>query len=191
MRVISGNKKGLPLKAVPGSSTRPTTDKVKESIFNMIGPYFTEGRALDLYAGSGGLGIEALSRGVEQAIFVDQNRKAVEVVKQNLADCELTDRAEVYRNEASRALKALLKRKLTFSHVFLDPPYAKQNLVNEIRILQDFGLLGPACTIICEHDRAVELPDCIGDVNKQRSETYGDTTITIYNYTVEGGRMDD
>ena len=80
MRVVSGKCKGHPLKAVPGSSTRPTTDKVKESIFNIIGPYFEGGQALDLFAGSGGLGIEALSRGMDKAIFVDREYKAVATV---------------------------------------------------------------------------------------------------------------
>ncbi|TWI55798.1 16S rRNA (guanine(966)-N(2))-methyltransferase RsmD [Halalkalibacter nanhaiisediminis] len=182
MRVISGEKRGLPLKAVPGASTRPTTDKVKESIFNMIGPYFNGGNALDLYAGSGGLGIEALSRGIDHVIFVDQNRKAIEIVKQNIAFCGFEKRAEVYRNDADRALKALIKREIAFSYVFLDPPYAKQNLVNEIRILIDFELLTRDGMIVCEHGRETALPDTIGEVYKQREESYGDTTITIYTY---------
>ncbi|MDG0961887.1 RsmD family RNA methyltransferase, partial [Bacillus paranthracis] len=77
MRVVSGKCKGHPLKAVPGNTTRPTTDKVKESIFNMIGPYFDGGVALDLFGGSGGLGIEAISRGIDKAIFVDRDNKAI------------------------------------------------------------------------------------------------------------------
>lgn len=182
VRVISGEKRGLPLKAVPGASTRPTTDKVKESIFNIIGPYFTGGMALDLYAGSGGLGIEALSRGVDSVIFVDQNRKAIEIVKQNITFCGFEKRAEVYRNDADRALKALIKREIAFSYIFLDPPYAKQNIVNEISIIVDFELLVRDGMIVCEHGRAVALPETIGEVHKQREETYGDTTVSIYTY---------
>ncbi|MFC0558723.1 16S rRNA (guanine(966)-N(2))-methyltransferase RsmD [Halalkalibacter alkalisediminis] len=182
MRVISGDKRGLPLKAVPGSSTRPTTDKVKESIFNMIGPYFDGGIALDLYAGSGGLGIEAISRGVQKAIFVDQNRKAIETIKQNLSHCSFEEKAEVYRNDATRALKALIKREISFSYVFLDPPYAEQNISNEISIILDYHLLDEKGKIICEHASSVVLPEEIGLGKKQRSETYGDTTISIYTY---------
>ncbi|NEU29489.1 16S rRNA (guanine(966)-N(2))-methyltransferase RsmD [bacterium LRH843] len=182
MRVISGEKKGFSLKAVPGVSTRPTTDKVKESIFNIIGPYFSGGIALDLYAGSGGLGIEALSRGMERTIFVDQNQKAIEVVKQNLAFCGFENRAEVYRNDANRALKALVKRNIAFTYVFLDPPYGTENIANEIRILLDFDLIGKDATIVCEHAKQVELPEEIGAIRKKRSETYGDTTISIYTY---------
>ncbi|WP_017727185.1 16S rRNA (guanine(966)-N(2))-methyltransferase RsmD [Halalkalibacterium ligniniphilum] len=180
MRVISGEKRGIPLKAVAGSSTRPTTDKVKEAIFNIIGPYFDGGLGLDLYGGSGGLGIEALSRGVEKVIFVDQNRKAVETIKDNLRQCQLMDRAEVYRNDASRALKALLKRQLSFTHVFLDPPYAKQKLASEIAILVNFRLVEHGGVIVCEHGTDVELPEQIGAATRIRSETYGAIRISIY-----------
>ncbi|ARK31117.1 16S rRNA (guanine(966)-N(2))-methyltransferase RsmD [Halalkalibacter krulwichiae] len=182
MRVISGDKRGLHLKAVPGSTTRPTTDKVKESIFNMIGPYFNGGVALDLYAGSGGLGIEAISRGIEKTIFVDQNKKAIETINHNLAQCHFHERAEVYRNDAARALKALIKRELAFTVIFLDPPYAKQNLANEISIIVDYHLLDENGIIVCEHDSQVELQEEIGQAIKERTETYGDTTISIFTY---------
>ena len=95
MRVVSGKNKGLSLKAVPGMSTRPTTDKVKEAMFNIIGPYFEGGIVLDLFGGSGGLSIEALSRGIEKAIIVDREMKAIKTIKENLATCNLTDNAEV------------------------------------------------------------------------------------------------
>lgn len=180
VRVISGEKRGLPLKAVPGSTTRPTTDKVKESIFNMIGPYFQGGLALDLYAGSGGLGIEALSRGIERTIFVDQNRKAIETIKLNLKQCSFAESSEVYRNDADRALKALIKRELAFSVIFLDPPYAKQALVSEMSIIADFHLLEPSGVIVCEHANTVSLPDRIQNLLRKKEETYGDTVISIY-----------
>lgn len=110
MRVISGTAKGRPLKSVPGNGTRPTTDKVKEALFSMIGPYFEGGTALDLYAGTGGLGIEALSRGMEAAVFVDMEQKALDTVRANLKAAKVESQAEVYRNDAGRALAALEKR---------------------------------------------------------------------------------
>ncbi|WP_209125483.1 16S rRNA (guanine(966)-N(2))-methyltransferase RsmD [Alkalihalobacillus sp. BA299] len=182
MRVISGEKKGQPLKAVPGTTTRPTTDKVKESIFNIIGPYFNGGLVLDLYGGSGNLGIEALSRGVEKAIFVDQNRKAVDVIKENLNLCSFLDRAEVYRNDAKRALKALIKRELSFTYIFLDPPYAEQKIESEISIIHDFYLLEKGGTIIAEHDASIQLAETIGAFSCKRREVYGDTAISFYLY---------
>ena len=89
MRVVSGICKGRALKAVPGNTTRPTTDKVKEALFNMIGPYFEGGIGLDLFAGSGGLGIEALSRGLDKVIFIDRDGKAIQTIHENIKTCKL------------------------------------------------------------------------------------------------------
>src|SRR5699024_1644200 len=139
MRVISGSKKGRPLQAIPGKGTRPTVDKVKEALFSMIGPYFDGGVALDLYAGTAGLGIEALSRGMEKAIFVDIDKYAIEIIKKNLAKTELLDQAEVYKNEATRALKALKKREIAFDLVFLDPPYTHMELAEEVSLLEEYN----------------------------------------------------
>ncbi|MGD8190152.1 16S rRNA (guanine(966)-N(2))-methyltransferase RsmD [Brevibacillus ginsengisoli] len=182
MRVISGEHKGRPLAAVPGKGTRPTTDKVKESIFNIIGPYFDGGTALDLYAGTGGLGIEALSRGIERTVFIDIEQKAISVIKQNLASLNLSDQAEVYRNDSDRALKVLAKRDIQFDLVFLDPPYAKQKLEAEMRLLQDLNLLAPGARIVTEHDTEFTLKETIGDCVQERSVTYGDTTISIFQF---------
>ncbi len=180
MRVVSGDLKGRPLKAVPGHSTRPTTDKVKEAMFNIIGPYFQGGIALDLFAGSGGLGIEALSRGMDKAIFVDLDRKAIQTVKDNLKDCRLEARTEVYRNEASRALKALAKREIKFGCIFLDPPYKKQQLVTLLELIDNNGLLEKDGTIVCEHGSDISLPPDIGGFIQVRNESYGMIGISIY-----------
>jgi 16S rRNA (guanine966-N2)-methyltransferase len=168
------------LAAVPGKGTRPTTDKVKESIFNMIGPYFDGGWALDLYAGTGGLGIEALSRGAERAVFVERDAKAFSVVRQNVTACRLDNQAELYRTDAARALKALAKRGLSFDLVFLDPPYAQQRIVEEVAEMQELGLLAPKAWVVAEHDAEIALPGQIGNCFMDRTATYGETTITIY-----------
>ena len=180
MRVVSGECKGRPLKAVPGVSTRPTTDKVKESIFNMIGPYFEGGQVLDLFAGSGGLGIEALSRGMDKAIFVDKEYKAITTVRSNLEACHYTARAEVYKNDSERALKALIKREMSFDLILLDPPYKKQKLVELLAAISDNQLLSDDGTIVCEHSDDVELPVEVGNLVRWRQETYGMITISIY-----------
>lgn len=185
MRVIAGEHKGRRLLAVPGKGTRPTTDKVKESIFNMIGPYFSGGWALDLYAGTGGLGIEALSRGAERAVFVERDAKAHAVVKQNIAACRLEDRSELYRTDASRALKALGKRGVAFDLVFLDPPYAQQNIAEDLRVMQELGLLADGAWIVAEHDSAISLPETIGRCVVERVATYGETTVTLYAHELE------
>ena len=98
MRVVAGERKGMPLKAVAGSTTRPTTDKVKESIFNIIGPFFDGGTALDLFAGSGGLGIESLSRGAEHAIFLEKDAKAYPVLPETIKKCRYENCSERFRS---------------------------------------------------------------------------------------------
>ncbi|WP_456279460.1 16S rRNA (guanine(966)-N(2))-methyltransferase RsmD [Bacillus sp. AK128] len=180
MRVVSGTCKGHPLKAVSGQSTRPTTDKVKESIFNIIGPYFDGGLGLDLFGGSGGLGIEALSRGVEKVIFVDIDQKAIQTIKQNVEACRLKEKVEIYRNEAEKALKALIKRELSFDIIFLDPPYHKQKLEALISIIDSNSLINPGGKIVVEHTTEVEMPEKIGKLNLIRFEKYGITAISIY-----------
>ncbi|WP_020059269.1 16S rRNA (guanine(966)-N(2))-methyltransferase RsmD [Bacillus sp. 123MFChir2] len=186
MRVVSGKCKGHPLKAVPGNTTRPTTDKVKEAIFNIIGPYFDGGLALDLFGGSGGLGIEALSRGIDKAIFVDRDGKAIKVIHQNLESCRLEAQAEVYRNDAERAVKALMKRELSFDLVLLDPPYKDQKIVSLISIMDQHDLLKEDGIVMTEHGIDVDLPEMIGRLVKVRAENYGITAISIYKYEGEG-----
>lgn len=186
MRVVSGELKGRILKAVPGTTTRPTTDKVKESLFNMIGPYFTGGNGLDLFAGSGGLGIEALSRGLEKVIFVDREGKAVHIVNENLKSCGLEEKAEVYRNDATRALKAIRKRGLSFNYIFLDPPYKKQQLVKLLEMIESEQLIHDDGLVVCEHASDIQLPGSIGRLTQARNEKYGMIGITLYKLGVQG-----
>jgi 16S rRNA (guanine966-N2)-methyltransferase len=180
MRVVSGDLKGRILKAVPGMTTRPTTDKVKESLFNMIGPYFSGGIGLDLFAGSGGLGIEALSRGLDNVIFVDREGKAIHIINENLKSCSLEDRAEVYRNDASRALKAIQKRDISFNYIFLDPPYKKQQLVKLLELIDKESMIKEDGLIVCEHASDIQLPASIGGLKQVRNEKYGIIGITLY-----------
>lgn len=180
MRVVSGNFKGKGLKAVPGSTTRPTTDKVKEAMFNMIGPYFDGGNGLDLFAGSGGLGIEALSRGLDHMIFVDRDGKAIGTIRENIHCCGLDDKVEIYRNDALRAMKAIMKRKITFNYIFLDPPYKQQQLIKLLELIHEHQLLSSPGVIVCEHSSDIELPQNVGNLVKIKSEKYGIIAITLY-----------
>lgn len=185
MRVISGSARGRPLKAVPGMGTRPTTDKVKEAIFSMIGPYFSGGRALDLFAGTGGLGIEALSRGMDAAVFVDADKKSVDVIRANLQAARLEDKAEVYRNDASRALKALGKRGTAFDLVFLDPPYKMTAIAELMLAMLELNLLAESATIVVEHDASRSFDERIGDAIRLKHTEYGETAVSIYRRNAE------
>ncbi|MCA0990111.1 16S rRNA (guanine(966)-N(2))-methyltransferase RsmD [Pseudalkalibacillus hwajinpoensis] len=183
MRIIAGECKGRQIKPVPGTSTRPTTDKVRESIYNIIGPFFEGGFALDLYGGSGALGIEALSRGIEKCVFVDRESKAIETIKWNLEQTNFTESAEVFRNDSKRALKALQKREVKFSLVLLDPPYHKEQILHDLEKLTAYHLLDDQATIVVEHKKEVTLPEFYAGLRMIREETYsGKTTISIYTY---------
>jgi len=148
MRVISGIHKSKALESMDGRTTRPTMDKVKEGIFNSL--HEVSGIGLDLFAGSGALGIEALSRGMDKVIFVDQNFKAVKVIKSNLSNLDIEAQAEVYKNNASRALKALSKREIQFDVIFLDPPYEKGLIDEALEGIAKFNLLKESGIIVCE-----------------------------------------
>ncbi|MFS0869771.1 16S rRNA (guanine(966)-N(2))-methyltransferase RsmD [Paenibacillus xylanilyticus] len=190
MRVVSGSAKGRPLKAVPGNGTRPTTDKVKEALFSMIGPYFEGGTALDLFAGSGGLGIEALSRGMDKAVFVDLESKSIEVIRANLKATKLEDQAAIYRNDAGRALKALAKRTTRFDLVFLDPPYRMKNGDELMLTMHELELLEPEATIVLEYESKYSYPEQFGPFEQTRKAVYGETAVSIYEYvsgTAEDG----
>jgi 16S rRNA (guanine966-N2)-methyltransferase len=180
LRVVSGVCKGRPLKAVPGNTTRPTTDKVKEALFNMIGPYFDGGVGLDLFAGSGGLGLEALSRGLDKVIFVDKERRAIQTIHENIQACKMEEKAEVYRNDADRALKSLIKREVHFDYIFLDPPYKKQQLLSIMEKISEHRLVRNGGYIICEHSHDIELPESAGEFLQYKHEKYGIIAITIY-----------
>ncbi|MBB2480377.1 16S rRNA (guanine(966)-N(2))-methyltransferase RsmD [Bacillus sp. APMAM] len=180
MRVISGTCKGKSLKSVPGNQTRPTTDKVKEAIFNMIGPYFSGGIGLDLFAGSGGLGIEAMSRGLDKVIFVDRDIQAFQTVKSNIKLCGFEEQSEIFRNDSERALKALIKRQISFDVIFLDPPYKKQKLVDLLQMISDAKMLSENGSIVCEHSSDLELPNSIGDFISVKTAKYGIIGLSIF-----------
>ncbi|MEK4510260.1 16S rRNA (guanine(966)-N(2))-methyltransferase RsmD [Paenibacillus sp. FSL K6-2524] len=185
MRVISGSARGRTLKAVPGTGTRPTTDKVKEALFSMIGPYFEGGAVLDLFAGTGGLGIEALSRGMERAVFVDMEYKSIDIIRTNLKATKFEECSEVYKNDAERALKALAKREITFDLVFLDPPYRLKHGDKLMEQMDSLGLLEDQATIVLEHESSFVYPDTFGKFAIWRKAEYGEVAISIYAYEQE------
>lgn len=191
MRVVAGKAKGLPLKAVPGNTTRPTTDKVKESVFNMIGPFFDGGNGLDLFAGSGGLGIEALSRGIDEVVFIDKDSKAIETIKANLEKTRLTDQAQVYRNDAKRAIKVLKKNDFKARLLFLDPPYNIEEAYGLMDFAAETGILTEDAVVVCEHDKGVALSERTKYFERFKNEKYGDIAISIYRYAGEEGEISE
>ncbi len=184
MRVIAGHARGSRLSSLDGLATRPTTDRVKESMFNIIMPYLRGSVALDLFAGSGALGIEALSRGAETCTFVDSSREAVEIIRKNLEHTRLLDRAEVFREEADGFLR---RTKGTYSLIFLDPPY-KGGLYTPILCrIQTRGLLQEDGIVILEKEagEVIVLPKGFTLLKERK---YGNTEIWIL---TTGGKEND
>jgi len=183
VRVIAGEAKGRALKAVPGNQTRPTSDKVKEAIFSMIGPYFDGGVALDLFAGTGGLGIEAWSRGMDRIIFVDREKQSTDIIRLNVQTVKMEPFAEIYRNDAARAIKALARRELKLSLVFLDPPYRMTHMIELMESLAENEMLASDAVIVVEHDADVQYPQQHLCFELKKAVVYGDTAVTIYQFT--------
>lgn len=179
MRVVAGEYRGRRLKALNGDNTRPTTDKVKESIFNIIGPYFDGGRVLDLYSGSGGLAIEAISRGMSEAYLVDKSFQAIKIIQENIAITKEPEKFQVVKRDADAALAFFKEEKLTFDLVLLDPPYAKQKISQQLAYLVENELLSEDAIIVCETDKTVAL-ETVASLVETRRQTYGITAVTIF-----------
>lgn len=177
MRVVAGNYGGRPLKTLAGKTTRPTTDKVKGAIFNMIGPYFDGGRVLDLFAGSGSLSIEAVSRGMDFAVQVERDHAAQAVILENIKMTKEPEKFQLLKMPAERALSALTEK---FDLVLLDPPYAKEQILKNLSEMQNKNLLADDVIVVCETDKNVDLPDQIGNLNLTKQKTYGISKISIY-----------
>ncbi|NHI68236.1 16S rRNA (guanine(966)-N(2))-methyltransferase RsmD [Lactococcus formosensis] len=177
MRVVAGNYGGRPLKTLAGKTTRPTTDKVKGAIFNMIGPYFEGGRVLDLFSGSGSLAIEAVSRGMDNAVMVEKDRSAQLVIAENIKMTKEEKKFQLLKMPAERALANLSGQ---FNLVLLDPPYAKESIVANLEEMQEKDLLADDVIVVCETDKDVDLPENIGQLSMSKEKVYGISKVTIY-----------
>lgn len=149
MRVIAGSAKRLKLKTVEGMETRPTTDRIKETLFNMISPGLLDCTFLDLFSGSGGIGIEALSRGAKKAVFVEQNAKAAACIRENLEYTKLSERASLLKMDVFAALKRL-EGTITFDYIFMDPPYNQEWEKRVLTYLADSDLMDEDTVVIVE-----------------------------------------
>ncbi len=174
MRVISGKYKGLVLKEYNVTGTRPTMDRVKESLFAMIQNKLKDSVCLDLFAGSGSLGLEALSNYSKEVYFVDKNKIITDNLKQNLS--KINDKYYIYNLDYKEALNKLKNNDIKFDIVFLDPPYDLHLINNSIKLLLEYNLLNKDSYIICEY-RDEEI---ICDLELIREKKYGDKYIKIY-----------
>lgn len=175
MKVITGTAKGRVLKTLDGLETRPTTQRVKEALFSVL-QFDIEGRrVLDLFAGSGQLGIEALSRGAKSAVFIDSSKKAVSVIKENLLKTGFSSCSKVY---CSESIQFLTLNSDTYDIVFIDPPYGRG--LAEKTLYSIDGLLCAGSVAVCEHDVHDILPNTVGTLEMFQKKQYGRICITFY-----------
>jgi 16S rRNA (guanine966-N2)-methyltransferase len=178
MRVIGGTAGGLMLKGPPRSGVRPTSDRVRESIFQILDAHDAAlDRVLDLFSGTGALGIEALSRGAEHCDFVEADSRAVEVIRANLSTTHLKDRAKVLPVTVARAMDRL---EGPYSLVVADPPYEYDRAEQELAGVIERGLLAPDGTLVIEHSKRKEWPEELAGRPQLLTRRYGDTCVTFY-----------
>lgn len=176
MRVISGSARGLKLLSLEGMDTRPTLDRVKEALFSMLTGYIGQATVLDLFAGSGALGIEALSRGSNEAVFVDMLPSAMDIVKKNVALARFTDRASFYRQNALDYLRHCDK---VFDIIFLDPPYKGELYEECLEAIYKNSIIDKDGIIVLEWDSALSRPPVPPQFEILKERRYGRVMITL------------
>ena len=174
MKVISGKYKGRVLEGFTINGTRPTMDRVKESLFGTIQNYVPESIVLDLFAGSGNLGIEAISEGASYAYLVDSNSKAIDIIKKNIKNIGITD-VEVINSDYKKALKSF---DIKFDLIFLDPPYNTNYIEESIKLICEYDLLKDDGIIVCESDNLSKIIYS-NKLNKVKEKKYGDKYIVL------------
>lgn len=179
MRVISGKARGLKLDTPKNDDVRPTTDRVKESLFNIINSYIMDSRVLDLFAGTGSLGIECLSRGAKRCVFVDVSKESIGIIKSNIKKARVENESIVINSDFKDAIKRLQGAE-KFDVIFMDPPYYKDMFVAALESIDNADLLDEDGIIMIEHDSKDSFPETIGRLIQNKSKKYGNTTLTFY-----------
>lgn len=181
MRVISGLKKGHRLKSPKGLDVRPTEDRIKESLFNIIGTIHNQSIILDLFAGSGSIGIEFLSRGAQKCFFVDISATSLSIVKDNLTHTGLEKNATIIKKDAKNAIFDFNKQNIKFDYIYLDPPFRNESLLlNVIEEIHNNKILSKDGIIIVEHEKELFLKDELYGFFKYKDRNYGSKTLDFY-----------
>ena len=179
MRIISGTSRGRRLATRRGQTLRPTSDRIKGSIFNSLGDDVAGKHVLDLFAGTGNLGLEALSRGARRVVFVEKGRPAVRLIQKNLSTCGMQMSAEVFTTGASRAIGICHHRGESFDLILMDPPYRQGMVQATLRELEAEPIHHEGSLLVVQHDRREPLPDIMEGWNVIRQRRMGDTVISF------------
>ena len=185
LRIIAGERKGRILKTVPGRSTRPTTDRVKESVFNILQSRLYESSILDLFSGTGNLGLEAMSRGSRRAVFVERAPAALAVLRENCQALHYIDSVEIIAQDVQRAISLLSTRRGVFDIVFMDPPYDSDLETVTIAALDASHLVAEDGRVVVEHLLRDKQEDNIGGFIRYDMRKYGNTAVSFYRKETE------
>lgn len=177
MRIVAGEYKGRRLEMPADLSVRPTTGKVKEALFSMMADRIWDCRFLDLFAGTGGIGLEALSRGARECVFSDSSRESIKLIKENISKCGAQERSRVYAGDYTRTLAM---QKDCFDIIFLDPPYGKGMLSGCFEMICEHDLLADDGVIIAEHRRDEPMPEELCGFVREKEKKYGTVILSIY-----------
>jgi 16S rRNA (guanine(966)-N(2))-methyltransferase RsmD len=182
MRIIAGKYRSRILKSLKGLELRPSSDYLRETLFNVLGPNVEGSRFLDLYAGTGAVGIEAISRGAEEAVFVEHHAPTVKLIRENLASLKIESGVEVISANAAAALQKLAKwPQQPFDFVFLDPPYAfEQEYETTLSMLGNSKLISPDSIVIAEHRKTLDLAESYGVLRQYRVLKQGDAALSFF-----------
>jgi len=180
VRIIAGALKGRRLRTPRGETTRPTADQVRIALMDALAPRLPGARVLDLFAGAGGVGLEALSRGAAHATFVERDARAVAALRANIAALGVEGRARVVRDDVARALARLARAGETFDVVFLDPPYDTALAAETLAALGDARLLGAGAVVVAQHFTKRPPAARVGALVAQRTRRFGETTLTFF-----------
>jgi len=182
MRIIAGRAKGKRLRSPKGQSIRPTADRVKESVFNMLTQPWENKKVLDLFSGTGNLGLEAASRGAREIVFVENARSALNILEKNILLCGFGASVRVLAMPVSRGLARLEQQGESFHTIFADPPYGKGWTVRIIRAILAHRLLSVDGVLVVEHASYEPAPEAVGDFFRFDQRTYGDTVISFFGF---------
>ena len=189
MRVIAGNARGRKLSAPKSLRVRPTADRVKESLFSILLSRLGEFdgmRVLDIFAGTGNLGIEALSRGAAYAVFIDSHQESADIIRKNLEITQFSDSAKVVLQDAAGALKWLARSEAPFHLIFLDPPYHEGHTTRVLELLSDCPLVDAGTTIVAEFSSKEDIPRSFGRLRETERRIYGDSALSFLTITDRG-----
>ncbi len=182
MRVIGGTLKGRKLATIRGTTVRPTADRLREAIFNILADRVEKAVVLDLFAGTGALGIEALSRGAHSAVFVDNSKSAIAILKKNIRYCDIQENATIIKWDVVKNLRFIRSFDLAFNLVFLDPPYNKDCIKPVLKNLYRNGTLEKEACLVIEHADTEPAPEEIAVFKITDERRYGRTLVSFLHY---------